>query len=102
MVSVEGGGIVAGLRHALRRARPFLSVFFDDSSPFTIGVIFPVLVGAAGIAGLFVLGIANDQTQAANQIALLALCSESSFVSSSPRPHLPHPLLFFCLVLPVD
>jgi len=87
MVSVEGGGVTAALRHAWRRARPFLSIFFGETSPFAVGVVFPALVAAAGIAGLFVLAIANDQSQAANQIALLALCSGSAFVST-PFPGL--------------
>ena len=80
--------INVGIRAAWRRARPFLNVVAGDSSPLALGIALPAFIAAAVIGALYFLGVANDQSQAANQLGLLRLCNEDGFVS--PRLHLSH------------
>lgn len=45
-------------------------------SNFTAGVILPILLGSFTIPSLLIAAAANDQSQVANQLALLSLCMD--------------------------
>ena len=50
---------------------------------FSAGILLPIILGFITVPALLVAGVANDQSQYANQIALLSLCSNYNEVKES-------------------